>query len=619
MLAELTTTCPVEYYDRLVVDADAPQREAFPNANIRSPFEPDGQFHIVENVPIFCEHTTVAKDGRTLEFDYVNLKKVCDCCNKRIQTRGNYATIIIGHSPDPAKVRAGLLKNPPAVGFAGPFRMGLLGFGPDQVWCILARMRFFLHAWAEAQTYPNRSPELWLMPTYEEMFLDPIALLGAETPRLDLGLLYSAMLHVDGRSPVLVEKYSAASAPSASNVFVPSHVSPTGGHHANEHRTLEYQGENSMASTDEIVQAVITGLEALDWVQFTKSQMQAQQAPAAMGSAPAPDVMAPPAAPAAGAPADPAPAPGLDAAAPPAAGGQAAVEAQPAVPAQPPAPAANGSPAQPAVPAQAAVPSQDAIPPRPEGLAEAPDKKPPEEKRSDAEKDKNQAGAPYAADAATPPADAAAESPAGGGKSLDEFLDALSALITQFKGGGAAAAPAATPPAGGASPETYGAEIPAVVKVEKGAADKPAAENYALGSLPGLVKQINDQLGVERQARTNLERRIKLSDLREQGYTINPAELFARMDYSRMSDAEFDNQIKLIESVNGRAPLDTMVATFDDGAEQYAAGRPGAGAERAVASKEQSARAFKICEEQALKGESPSYESVLAQVKSGKI
>jgi hypothetical protein len=603
MHGQLITTVPIEYYDRMVVNADAPQREAFPDANVRSPFEPDGQFHVVENVPIFCEHTTVAKDGRTLVFDYTNLKKVSDCCNRRIQTRGNYATIIIGHSPDPALVRAGKIKNPPAVGFAGPFRMGLLGFGPDQVWCILARMRFFLHAWAEAQTYPNRSPELWLMPSYDEMFLDPIALLGAETPRLDLGLLYSAMLHVDGRgSPVLVEKYSAASAPSAGSVSVPSHLSPTGGHHANEHRTLEYQGEQSMAgSTDEIVQAVVTGLEALDWVQWVKGQMQAEQAPAAMGSAPAPDVMAPPGGAPPGSPdasgAIPpgaAAAPGLDAATPPAAGG-----AAPPAAAAPP-PPGDTPPADPNAP-----------PPRPEGLAESPEK-PPEEKRSDALKEKNEAGAP-------PPEAAAAPAPDAGGKSLDQFLDALSQLISQFKGGDAAAAPPAAPAAGG-SPESYAAEIPAVVKVEGGAAEKkPEAENYSLESMPGVLKGIVDSLAAEKLARTNLERRIVLNDLRDQGFTINPAELFQRMDYARMSDAEFDNQIKLISSVNGRAPINTMVQTFADGSEQYAAGRPGSGSERAKTTDDHRKRAYQIAETKALAGEACDYGTILDQVKAGKI
>ena len=48
------------------------------------------------------------------------------------------------------------------------------------------------------------------------MFLDPIALLSAECPRLDMGLLYSAM-----KSGRVVEKYTAV-APAAGHSFVPT-------------------------------------------------------------------------------------------------------------------------------------------------------------------------------------------------------------------------------------------------------------------------------------------------------------------------------------------------------------------------------------------------------------
>ena len=600
--AMLATYLPqIEHYDRLVVDADPPQREAFPFANVRAPFdESDDKFHIVENVPVFAEHTTTAKDGRTLEFNYVNLKKVCDCCNRRIQSRGNFATIIIGHSPDPALVRAGKLKNPPAVGFAGPFRMGLLGFGPDQVWAILARMRFFLKSWPEAQQYPNRSPELWLMPSYDEMFLDPIALLGAETPRLDLGLMYSAMLHVDGRSPVMVEKYSAVS-PSATSVVVPSHLSPTGGHHANEHRTLQYQGEDPMAgSTDEIVQAVVTGLEALDWVQWVKSKMQAEQAPAAMGSAPAPDVNAPPAV-----SNDAVPDPQGAAAQPPATG-----------------PDPNAPPARPEGLAESPPPATPPAATPPAAAAPPAGDKPPVEERSKSEKEKNEAGMPY--DAASG-GEAAVTPPAveGGGDPFAKFLDALAALIAQFKGGGEK--PAEKPAAAEPAKENFAAEVPAAVKVEGGAEPckgMNGKESYSLDQIPGLLKNITDQIGQERSARINVERRLKLNDLRDQGFTIDPAALFETMNYSKMSDDEFGNQLKLIENMNGRAPLGTMVQTFDDGSEHYAAGRPGAGAERAKTTDEHRSRARSIAEANSLAGKPASecdYGTILDQVKQGKI
>jgi hypothetical protein len=225
--------------------------------------------------------------------------------------------------------------------------------------------------------------------------------------------------------------------------------------------------------------------------------------------------------------------------------------------------------------------------------------------RSDAKKEKNQAGDDGNDDVITP-------TPGGmegsGGGSLDDFLDALSALIEQFKGGGAGAAPAA--PAAAPKAEPYSANgNGSGVTCKPGA---PKKENYSLAQLTKMI-------GSERKARTNLERRFKLTELREQGYTIDPAELIERMNYDRITDAEFDNQIKLIESVNGRAPLDAMVQTFNDGSEHYAAGRPGGGAERAKATAEQSARAFKIAEAKALAGETADYGVILSQVRAGQI
>jgi hypothetical protein len=244
-----------------------------------------------------------------------------------------------------------------------PYKLGLLGPPGYQRWCIFARFRIYRDKWDEVRQFPRRSPELWLMPSYEEMFLDPIALLS-ETPRLDMGILYSAQLHAGGIEGVLVEKYAAA-APAAGSVFVPSD---------------KYQGENPMAaSADEIVQGVMQALDSCDWVQWCKQQMQAAAAPAAMGTAPAPDVNAPP--------------PPAPEAAPP-----------PGAPADAPPPPADATATPPAAPA--------AAPP----AAAAPAAPPPPEERSKADVDKNAAACPPATPVARVKYDAEADDDKDGKK-----------------------------------------------------------------------------------------------------------------------------------------------------------------------------------------------------------
>lgn len=152
---------------------------------------PDEEFVNQRDIPVFAEHETTTRDGRTLKFGIAELQAVADRCNRRIQETGDYAALSIGHNPEPeAKARGAPV--PRAVGYAGPFRVGHInGRDGTKKNAILADLHIFKDDWKEARKYGRRSAELWVEDQYEEMFLDPIALLGAETPRLDLGLNYS--------------------------------------------------------------------------------------------------------------------------------------------------------------------------------------------------------------------------------------------------------------------------------------------------------------------------------------------------------------------------------------------------------------------------------------------
>jgi len=222
------------------------------DSHSQNPF-PAERFVTLRDVPVFVEHETIAKDGRRLRFGRAELEAVCRRCNQRIDQTGDYAAVTLGHTPAPGEQKP----EPPVVGFAGPFRLGKVG----DKWAILADMHIYREDVERVKKYPRRSPELWLEKTYDRMFMDPIALLGAEAPRLDMGLM---MLYQARREGVLVEKYAAVH-PSAANVFVP------------DHEPEDYQKEETMALSQEDIQQLIEALEGLDWVQWAKAQMAAGQ------------------------------------------------------------------------------------------------------------------------------------------------------------------------------------------------------------------------------------------------------------------------------------------------------------------------------------------------------
>ena len=267
-----------------------------PVANVRDPNNPfpEEQFSVMTDVPVFTEHQTLSRDGRELKFGRKELEAITHRCNRRISQTGEYAAITIGHTPSPEAVKSGATM-PDLVGFAGPFRLGVLGSeGENQRYAILANFYIFKDEMQRVRKHPRRSPEVWLEDQYEEMFFDPIALLGSEAPRLDMGLtLYSAIRHE--KETRQVEKYTASSAvaPSAGNVFIPTH---------GEDEQQKYQPivneETTMALSPQDVSQIVDAIEQLDWVQGVKGMLsESQESPGSLGQGEEGPPAAPPAAP----------------------------------------------------------------------------------------------------------------------------------------------------------------------------------------------------------------------------------------------------------------------------------------------------------------------------------
>lgn len=211
---------------------------------------PEDRFVNIEGVPVFIAHQGRLSDGRQVEFGPEELAAIVENCNRRIQQTGDYAVITLGHTPRP-----GENKPPPeVVGFAGPFRLGEFGGRP----AILADFHIFQEFKDVLRRYPRRSPEFRLLEDLKQVHLDPIALLGAEPPRLDMGLtlLYSEL--ADGKP---AERYAFAM-PAGSNTFVPSTSTK----------------KETFQMNEEQLKLIIEALEKLDWVQWIKRKMAEEAA-----------------------------------------------------------------------------------------------------------------------------------------------------------------------------------------------------------------------------------------------------------------------------------------------------------------------------------------------------
>lgn len=167
------------------------------------------EYAVFEAVPIFDEHT--GDDG--VKYDARLLGRIAKNNNERIEDTGDYVPIVSHHTPedkDPSK-------QPEILGFAGPFRLGKIGSKRPR-YAILATFKVFKDALPEFLKRPRRSVEIWPESSPDRRYIDPIAVLGAETPRRDLGLVYSK-----GDGPKL--RYEMAGAfPGGSNTYIAGEV-----------------------------------------------------------------------------------------------------------------------------------------------------------------------------------------------------------------------------------------------------------------------------------------------------------------------------------------------------------------------------------------------------------
>ena len=165
-------------------------------------------YAVYHSVPIFKEHT--GSDGT--KYTQELLEDIADNNNDRIEETGDYCPIVGWHTPsdnDPSK-------DPPIIGFAENFRVEKFGKKKPK-WCIYATFKIRKEKHDYFRDHPRRSVEIWPEDKPENRYIDPIAVLGAETPRQDLGLVYS-------KSAAGEESYMYSSVAGGGNTYVPGEV-----------------------------------------------------------------------------------------------------------------------------------------------------------------------------------------------------------------------------------------------------------------------------------------------------------------------------------------------------------------------------------------------------------
>lgn len=205
---------------------------------------------------IFIEHTIPpSSDGTRPEITYDKnaLQKLVNFANYRIANSQTFSAISNDHTPSQDEKLAGL-PMPEVLGYCGPFYLALMG-DKDPVWAIYADEWVHNSDVDKFEKLQRRSPEVWTSEPIETRTMDPIAALGASTPRLDSGMNpYSRAS--DGQT---VMKYSSATFAGPTNTFVPT----AGGKKNSPHR---YSGDSPMAEqpgTDDLQKRIGDAITAL--------------------------------------------------------------------------------------------------------------------------------------------------------------------------------------------------------------------------------------------------------------------------------------------------------------------------------------------------------------------
>ncbi len=163
----------------------------------------DGEFVDFGWRPIFVEHE---RDG--VKYTPSVLREIVEPNNQRLIDSNDFCPAILRHTKDEAEG-----DDPVVAGYFGPYKLGKVG---DKC-AVYARMRIY-NEYAEPvrKRYTRCSVELWGSKDGPgKSIFDPVALMGADTPYLDLGTYYAKWKYKRSGKPLT--RYTMT-APTATNV-----------------------------------------------------------------------------------------------------------------------------------------------------------------------------------------------------------------------------------------------------------------------------------------------------------------------------------------------------------------------------------------------------------------
>jgi len=213
------------------------------------------EYVVIKNVPVFDEHYDPETETR---YDSETLQHIARRNNERYADTGDFCPIVDAHSQLPDdNGNTDPEKEPNIVGKAEDFFVARHGNLKNR-YCIYARRwKIEKDKVSLAKARPRRSVEIWPEKNPRERYFDPIAILGSETPRRDLGPVF-----YDKKSESCKQKlrYSMATqpiryemaAPAANNTFIPGPAKQE------PIRNQKQQGADDMSkfSSDDINQLV---------------------------------------------------------------------------------------------------------------------------------------------------------------------------------------------------------------------------------------------------------------------------------------------------------------------------------------------------------------------------
>lgn len=240
----------------------------------------------VPNVCYFSEHETIGRDGKPVRYSFHELAEIVDEHNSRAD-RHNYSALASKHTVD------GVLPEhlePKVVGYVGSARLGMVGNEQPQ-WAAFfdehhKTDKYSSEVLADKQ---RRSVEVNRYRDGRRPYFDPVAVLGADSPRLPLPVArYSD-------EDAIIDRYSvvAPAQVSGSNSFIPSFGADK------KPRQQHYQQPDSeppsMGSqlTPQDIQAIVQAISSTPEMEWVRNQMGSGGPTSAGGGGAGPQQAAP--------------------------------------------------------------------------------------------------------------------------------------------------------------------------------------------------------------------------------------------------------------------------------------------------------------------------------------